>query len=123
MMLKKRIDALVMNLNEYSPAWRQPPLGEFLKTLPFFSYFSADEIKALASVATEIDVHKDNWVMKVNKYYNVYLTLRRKDKRRKNCLLLREASEQSLVKALRILSKKRKELEQFYPCTTSSVTQ
>lgn len=66
-MLKKRIDALVMKLNEFSPEWKQPPLKQFLKTLPFFSFFSDDELNALLLCSKEIDVHKDDWMMKVIK--------------------------------------------------------
>lgn len=63
--LKKRIDHLVVNLKEYSPDWKQPPLKEFLKKLTFFTYFSDDELDALLKTAKEKDVHKDDWVVKV----------------------------------------------------------
>ena len=53
MTLKRRLDKLVVNTNDYNPDWKQQPLKEFLKKLTFFSYFSDEEIEALLSVSKE----------------------------------------------------------------------
>lgn len=65
MVLKKRLDTLVKTLNEYTPEWKQPPLKQFLKTLPFFNFFTDEEINELVTISTEVEVVKDAWMMKV----------------------------------------------------------
>lgn len=60
-------------LGDFVPDWHLPPIREFLKSIPFFTYLDEKTIDALLTEAKEIEFERDHKIIRVYLSYLNYI--------------------------------------------------